>query len=915
MENINGKMMRMVALSLVFLVSLSSAQIAPPPALNTVEVPEPPNLADYVLDKQKAIELGKALFWDMSLGSDGDQACASCHFNAGADSRSKNSLHPGPDQFDFAGPNAQLMATHMPLVEFSDPFNRLTAKTRDYNEVLGSGGISLREFKYTRTGDEVDKSRDLDDPVFSAPDSRGRYWNTRRVTGRNTPSVINAAFNIRNFWDGRASHLFNGASPFGQFDPEASIYMMDAGGNMVPQQVIIEKGGLASQAVGPVLSDVEMAFAGRAWRDVGKKIFSLRPLKQQWVHPDDSVLGHLANSQIDVNAEGLMVSYAQMVREAFRPEFWADSTQYLEVRGGVATVNDWPLDDGAPKKLRRYQFSQMELNFSLFFGLAIQLYEATLISDNSKYDQFARNETVLTPQEQRGMDIFFNIGLNPDPTIPAGFCAACHTGSEFTSATWSQLGRVPPTLPGELPALPEGLIERMPTGFGAGAASISMSTAPTIEQQSFPAGFEFNDLLATVDVVPSVTQAPAGVGSFSGSLPAGTNLSTALLTVQFLEPEPLAGTDPFVEISLSVDLLGDKTFDVVGGNLPVGFYDVHVNGKLFGTIQSVQDAIYDVGFYNVGVRNPSDDLGLGGGTHPDGTPLSINRQIQSGMDLAVVTKGLPGGGFLPVPATIAGEHVIADGAFKTPTLRNIELTAPYFHNGGKSTLREAVEFYNRGSDFHDENQADLSPEIMALGMTSTDIDDVVAFLKTLTDERVRMEQAPFDHPEIYISNGHRGDESRVWGKKRVAMSEYVRLDATGSTGGAGLTTFLDPAWLAKAPVMFYRDDDGNFVLEKDLVFSEEIPLAYALHENYPNPFNPTTTITYDLAEPTNVRMVVYDLLGREIATLVNAFQPAGVFNAQWDGRNSAGQQVSSGMYILALKTDHFNASRKMILAK
>ncbi len=82
--------MRMVALSLVFLVSLSSAQIAPPPALNTVEVPEPPNLADYVLDKQKAIELGKALFWDMSLGSDGDQACASCHFNAGADSRSKN---------------------------------------------------------------------------------------------------------------------------------------------------------------------------------------------------------------------------------------------------------------------------------------------------------------------------------------------------------------------------------------------------------------------------------------------------------------------------------------------------------------------------------------------------------------------------------------------------------------------------------------------------------------------------------------------------------------------------------------------------------------------------------------------------------------------------------------------------------
>ena len=63
--------------------------------LNQVPIPEPSNLYEFVSNKQRAIELGKALFWDMQVGSDGVQACASCHFNAGADSRTKNQLSPG----------------------------------------------------------------------------------------------------------------------------------------------------------------------------------------------------------------------------------------------------------------------------------------------------------------------------------------------------------------------------------------------------------------------------------------------------------------------------------------------------------------------------------------------------------------------------------------------------------------------------------------------------------------------------------------------------------------------------------------------------------------------------------------------------------------------------------------------------
>ena len=64
-------------------------------SLKTVPIPEPTDLDVYVKDKEKAIALGKALFWDMQLGSDGATACASCHFSAGADNRAKNQINPG----------------------------------------------------------------------------------------------------------------------------------------------------------------------------------------------------------------------------------------------------------------------------------------------------------------------------------------------------------------------------------------------------------------------------------------------------------------------------------------------------------------------------------------------------------------------------------------------------------------------------------------------------------------------------------------------------------------------------------------------------------------------------------------------------------------------------------------------------
>jgi hypothetical protein len=91
-----------------------------------------------------------------------------------------------------------------------------------------------------------------------------------------------------------------------------------------------------------------------------------------------------------------------------------------------------------------------------------------------------------------------------------------------------------------------------------------------------------------------------------------------------------------------------------------------------------------------------------------------------------------------------------------------------------------------------------------------------------------------------------------------------------------------------------------------------VPLEFGLMQNYPNPFNPSTTISYRLPVSVHVSLKIYDLLGREMAILVNEFQNAGVYNYRFPLR--AGQ-LTSGIYFYNLKTDRFTQTKKMILTK
>ena len=94
-----------------------------------------------------------------------------------------------------------------------------------------------------------------------------------------------------------------------------------------------------------------------------------------------------------------------------------------------------------------------------------------------------------------------------------------------------------------------------------------------------------------------------------------------------------------------------------------------------------------------------------------------------------------------------------------------------------------------------------------------------------------------------------------------------------------------------------------------------IPDVFALHQNYPNPFNPTTTLQYDLPEDSQVKIMIYDIMGREVKTLVHSQQTAGFKSIVWDATNDLGQPVSAGMYLYRISAGEFHSVNKMILLK
>ena len=644
------------------------------------------DLIDYVASLPAAVRLGKALFWDMQVGSDNKTACATCHWQAGQDGRTRNQVNPGPNgQWDngFA-PNADVASSQFP---FTSPGVDTT------DNIVGSQGVRKMSFAgLTRSGAE--STTPIADPVYT---SGGK--NVRQVTGRTAPSTVNAVFSRRLFHDGRAQTDFNGVNPLGTRDTSARVWMVGPLGPTATDMRIADA-ALMSQSVGPVLNPVEMSAAGRTWVDVGKKLMAVKPLGLQKVSPSDSVLGVVADP-----TAGLTTTYRAMIQAAFKPKWW-NSTKTVTVNGAKVGVT--------------------EANMSLFFGISVALYQATLVADQTPIDRYLAARTALDPnapallnevaarlsadfgQSITSADIINGLALFELPPPPAAGpnglgCTLCHVGAELSGA--SNRNIVHGIEAGDLVFAQAGFDQRMERMFWR---------------------------------IPPVTP--------------GTDQVT-------LNPIPWTVTE----------------YNTFNPSVPP---------------QDAPVAIYDVGYYNIGVRPTAEDRGVDE-NDPFGLPWSVVRYLQATSADPSMIK-VPGA-TLSCGATLvknsAGypllsgslrktERTRVGGSFKAAQLRNIELTGPYFHNGGKASLFQVMEFYDDGGDFVNYEK---SPLIVPLGMNATQIRNVIAFMLALTDERVRNHQAPFDHPQLFVPNGD----------SVPGIDNVIEVPPTGAAGGQPLQRFLN----------------------------------------------------------------------------------------------------------------------------
>jgi cytochrome c peroxidase len=742
---------------------------------------DPNNAYKIIRDKTAAIRLGKALFWDQAAGSDG-QACASCHFVAGADTRLTNQLTPGfkdqtfdqnpndPGQHGFAGDitfgstrsdtgavqhgnmisgakadsNYKLKPADLPLHRLSDETNRNSPIISTTNDRISSQGAFSALFTGTKPANETCT---VPDPsVFHAGGAAAR-----QVEPRNTPTMINAVYKDRVFWDSRANNLFNGVDPFGlrtlENDHNARLLRFHTQGNPVETSLAVENAALASQAVGPPLSNTEMACNNRHFADLGRKLLSSTPLSLQPVSKTDSVLGSLVKS----SGYGLNTTYAALIQQAFDPSWWNGPAQKYRMD---TTSHHWVADNTKG-------YTQAEINFSMFWGIAIQLYESTLITAGSPSTEFdARQARGSSPG-----GLVMKTGFAGPPT--SNTCAVTLTGNNSTHDADLQL------------------LER-------GCKIFARLSGPT-----FTDGVKGGNCFVCHN-------ATAGGGAGNGT-PSRHRLLTEGTTVQgeaftlFLTVADVAGKNDLRDQGASVIGLREMFSDLVSGGVDPYGGPLSYGGQLFNAL-------------NI------DPNVAGNGTYEPGYDTSklldpeLRRLIKSWPNL----KTVPGAGGALLPTFVKGStpgagqfyKLEVDGSANIPVLRNVALTPPYFSWGGYPSLRQVLKVYNRGmnrrditsaqdkdnygtqcssgdnsgsgpygsaalSDLKNGTETNCSTNttglIVPLGLLdceqatcsgtgfTTANDDLAAlerFLKSLTDTGVACSQAPFDHPGLTVNDGH-----------------------------------------------------------------------------------------------------------------------------------------------------------------
>ena len=292
----------------------------------------------------------------------------------------------------------------------------------------------------------------------------------------------------------------------------------------------------------------------------------------------------------------------------------------------------------------------------------------------------------------------------------------------------------------------------------------------------------------------------------------------------------------------------------------------------------------------------------------------------------------------------------------TETLLNMNHSTPgtFYYNNSACHLNAHALYYGSGMTPSEFADSYLFPHLGIYNPTweagYLEINDGSAMLHLTLREMVKLGQ-------LYIQNGFSGNNqilSSEWIYKSTksqistgAEDEYGSLDHYGylwwlideegsvytaqGLGGQIIAVFPDYDLVIGAQSNTYGDNIFEHSTALNYKIIDQIapifqdyasytdadysPNKYILHQNFPNPFNPTTHITYELSKTSLVKITIYDLLGNKVKQLVNDRQTSGNKSIIWNAKNENNEKVSAGVYIYSIETSGFKSSKKMLLLK
>jgi flagellar hook assembly protein FlgD len=147
---------------------------------------------------------------------------------------------------------------------------------------------------------------------------------------------------------------------------------------------------------------------------------------------------------------------------------------------------------------------------------------------------------------------------------------------------------------------------------------------------------------------------------------------------------------------------------------------------------------------------------------------------------------------------------------------------------------------------------------------------------------------------------------------------YILAGSIALAGGLMIFSFLSP-WAktaSDAPKTLTPSSSISVtVVVVESKSKEVLPETFSLSQNYPNPFNPETMIKYALPEDCHVELILFNILGQKVVTLIDEYQSAGFKFVRWNGRDDEGNEMSSGLYFYKIKTAKYSETKKMILLR